>query len=1800
METLSQSTSRRLYSWWWDSHISPKNSRWLQENLKDMDAKVKSMIKLIEEDADSFARRAEMYYKKRPELMKLVEEFYRAYRALAERYNHATGELRHAHRTIAKAFPDQVPFELFDDSPVKSSARERDPNTPETQHPLNSFPEIGDSLEDVLGLHMEGSEVEGRKKGLKQIYEMLGHNEAVAQSSKSDEVLELSNENLDLKDKVFHATERAGKAESEVQDLKKALTDIQAEKEDVLLQYQRCLGELSNLEEVLENAQKDSTRFDEKATKAELEVQTLKEALIQLEVEKNAGLIKQKMYLENISNLESKYSRFQEDVRGFDQRAIQAENEAQILKNEISKLELEMEGVYDRYKQCLKKISDLQNVISAAEAEARLLKIQAERAENEVSQLKKALADLNKEKEESTLRYKCCLEIIAKLEKDISSAKEDVKRLNNEVLIGTEKLKTAEEKSNLLQMSNQSLRAEADNLTRTIAVKDRELTEKQEELEKLQMNLQGENSRHAQMEATLENLQNLHTQSQDDQRKLAMELENRLLKIKDLESCKLGLEEEILKTGDENRCLNEINLSSNVNMENMQSEIVSLREMKERLEHEVSHQMSLSDSFQEEILRLKDEIKGSSRNYQALVKQVEETGLNLKSVTTSVKNLRDENLRLRRIFDEDRNQKEILSIKLDNMEELLKKKAFVESSLSDLNGKLEGSRLMVTELQESCQFLRDEKATLVAEKASLLSQLQAITENMRGLMEKNSVLEISLSATKVELEGLKEKSKGLEEICEMLKNERFNLLMERSTLVLKLENIERILKSLEKRFMGLEVKYADLEKEKEVMNGEMKELKVSLSVEKQERTISEFQSETRMARLENNIHLLQEENEWKKKEFEEELDKAMKAQFEIFILQKFVKDMEEKNNSLIFECQKHVEASKLAEKLISELESESLEQQVETELLMEEIESLRLGIYQVFKAIETVLGPSSSNNKVENEQIFVHNILENIEDMKRSIAKHEDDKQKLLVENSILVVLLKQLESMGTQIESKKMSMEHEFKVTAEKLVVVTKENDELQDANKLLKLNMNEGNQHVAILEAELGSLCAKQGDLHKLYNILQELYSQMNHENKYLLKKIADLQGEKSKMDQHNDTVLVEFLATVNQCDVLRSFGDQKIKEVKLLIEDLNRQHEFNDTLEKEKSTLREELELLKVEKLLLKDSGHRLEMAVQGLNEYNALMKQELLRGKEVLIRTEEKLVDTQMKFEASKNLNSSLSKMVDELQSDVQKSHQIQESFEKTVLLISEKNSSQEKEIESLRMVNKNLESELLVHRDKSSEFELWKAEAATFYIDLQVSSINEIFLKNKVHDLNGTCQDLENECSSKSMEIEEMKGNISLLENQIGVLKSQLFAYTPAVDLLRDDITFLENKALLQTKGESAYGQKAECLETTAHSGKIISGEFPEAQYSPVPEGILCLQSLQMRIKAVGKLMEQTNKPISRRRSNSDTNLEPAMGEIEESKPCHSLGRDKHEHTRKKGYAGNELSDTPKLQKIRTKTSDIRNGMLVKDIPLDQVKRGNVGASDQMLELWETAEDRNRGQTIGESLRLSFKMTQKDMVYDQFDYVNRNSQPPSTDSDMEKELGVDMLEVSTKMSELSREANSRRILERLSSDAQKLECLHTTVKSLIRKLETTQTSRNVKNVDFETVHDQLMEAEETVVHLVDLNGKLVETIQETRSPSGRTSPQLKEAARMRRKKVTEQARKGSESIGRLQLELQKIQYILLKLDEEKTNKGRNKFFHNKTIILRDFIYNRKKNSGKRKKNPFCGCLRPSSGRSQRSP
>ncbi|KAJ7977496.1 protein NETWORKED 3A-like [Quillaja saponaria] len=81
-------TNKLPSNWWWlDSHSAPRRSTRLQSTLAELDTKTKAMLRLIEEDADSFAQRAEMYYKKRPELISLVQDFYRTHRSLAERYD---------------------------------------------------------------------------------------------------------------------------------------------------------------------------------------------------------------------------------------------------------------------------------------------------------------------------------------------------------------------------------------------------------------------------------------------------------------------------------------------------------------------------------------------------------------------------------------------------------------------------------------------------------------------------------------------------------------------------------------------------------------------------------------------------------------------------------------------------------------------------------------------------------------------------------------------------------------------------------------------------------------------------------------------------------------------------------------------------------------------------------------------------------------------------------------------------------------------------------------------------------------------------------------------------------------------------------------------------------------------------------------------------------------------------------------------------------------------------------------------------------------------------------------------------------------------------------------------------------------------------------------------------------------------------------------------------------------------------------------------------------------------------------
>ncbi|GFS39550.1 kinase interacting (KIP1-like) family protein [Actinidia rufa] len=136
---MLQRAASNAYSWWWASHVRTKQSKWLEQSLQDIEEKVQSTLKLLKEDGDSFAKRAEMYYKKRPELINFVEESYRAYRALAERYDHISKELQNANNTIASVFPEHVQYAMEDDDDFASPKILKNISQ---QSPTNNVPKV--------------------------------------------------------------------------------------------------------------------------------------------------------------------------------------------------------------------------------------------------------------------------------------------------------------------------------------------------------------------------------------------------------------------------------------------------------------------------------------------------------------------------------------------------------------------------------------------------------------------------------------------------------------------------------------------------------------------------------------------------------------------------------------------------------------------------------------------------------------------------------------------------------------------------------------------------------------------------------------------------------------------------------------------------------------------------------------------------------------------------------------------------------------------------------------------------------------------------------------------------------------------------------------------------------------------------------------------------------------------------------------------------------------------------------------------------------------------------------------------------------------------------------------------------------------------------------------------------------------------------------------------------------------------------------------------------------------------------
>ncbi|XP_019188609.1 PREDICTED: protein NETWORKED 1D-like [Ipomoea nil] len=818
MAKLSHADSRRMYSWWWDSHISPKNSKWLQENLTDMDAKVKAMIKLIEEDADSFARRAEMYYKKRPELMKLVEELYRAYRALAERYDHATGVIRHAQKTMAEAFPNQVPLSFIDDSPA-SIASGTDPHTPDQLQMEYSF-DVGRNgafTED----YDSDSVMKGNGLNPNQDLFGCGGNRLEAVEAYSD--LEEAGESGELKLQGSLAQElgeQAGKAEDEIQTLKVAISKMEAEREASLQQYRECLDRISGLEKALCRAREDSVALGERANKAELDMQSI----------------------EMIAKLENKLQNAEEDARKLNERVKRAETEVELLKQSMSKLSEEKEAASLKYQKCLETISSLEGKLSSAQEETQLLNAQIgnggvklKGAEERCLVLETSNQSLHSELEALKLKMDSQNQQLTEKNKEFGrlwACVQEERLRFVEVEIAFQTLQdvhgqTQEELQNRVQLLK-DLRTDNQRL------QDEVMKRQEENKNLIELNLSSSMSiRNIQDEilslretkGRLEKEVELHV----DQRN-ALQQEISCLKegMNDLNKKHLSILEEVHALGLDPECFGS-------SVKELQDENSNLKETckREKGEKEVLlEKLKLFEQLLEKNSILEKVLSDTSAEMEAVREKLKALELSCHSLSVEKSTLLDERGALV-------GQMQLTN---ENLEKLSAKNAFLENSLSDAHDEVQSLKVKSKDLEDSNRILMNQKEDLSGKMESLISQLQTTQLRLHNLEKSYADIEDqtylhgrigsikeSLCKTEEENQQLAVQILVLVTLLEKLKLEAENLHTEKSIIDQELRIRSRQFSILHSE--AVELREMNEEMKAKLMEKESKENLLELQIE---------------------------------------------------------------------------------------------------------------------------------------------------------------------------------------------------------------------------------------------------------------------------------------------------------------------------------------------------------------------------------------------------------------------------------------------------------------------------------------------------------------------------------------------------------------------------------------------------------------------------------------------------------------------------------------------------------------------------------------------------------------------------------------------------------------------------------------------------------------------------------------------------------------------------------------------------------------------------------------------------------
>lgn len=395
---MEPTESKKSNLCWWDTHISPENSKWLADNLEEMGQNVKKMLNLIQADSDYMVENAEMNGQKR-QLIAHVGEFQRIYQSLAERYDHLTEALR-------KSLPSELQVQSFGSSEFGSGQGS----------PLLT-------PDQKLGFHNSGHQVINSDISLSSgagssVLSLKEGTESSPSSFSSDSETESFNLTLnnylgppvDFDGKVLH--HRISEMETELPSMKEKFWTAGNDNMDNLLKveekdrYDELLGRISQSEEELrvsnlklQLSEKEIARLKSELEKGESAIVLAGSMQVQLEcVQEDIKMREAEVKLEKgrvlelqnqIAELEARISDSSNQIRRLVEESELTRERLKGSDEEILKLKLELavrmsEGTHE-----------LQGELEVAREEIAMLQTQLDSAKRKALEL-----------EESVVRYK--------------------------------------------------------------------------------------------------------------------------------------------------------------------------------------------------------------------------------------------------------------------------------------------------------------------------------------------------------------------------------------------------------------------------------------------------------------------------------------------------------------------------------------------------------------------------------------------------------------------------------------------------------------------------------------------------------------------------------------------------------------------------------------------------------------------------------------------------------------------------------------------------------------------------------------------------------------------------------------------------------------------------------------------------------------------------------------------------------------------------------------------------------------------------------------------------------------------------------------------------------------------------------------------------------------------------------------------------------------------------------------------------------------------------------------------------